>query len=83
MDCGYLDKCECLVDVSKINRLNQVKEEFEQEKPPRERKLSKREQQMTKPMFNSNYEKYEWFMAHGCTNPDDRKWLADYIRTDK
>ena len=28
VDCGYLDKCECLVDVSKINRLNQVKEEF-------------------------------------------------------
>ncbi len=30
--CGYLDKCDCLVDVSKINKLNQVKEEFEQEK---------------------------------------------------
>ena len=58
-------------------------EQFEQQKPPREHKLTEREQQMQKPMFNSKYEKYEWFMAHGCTNPEDRKWLADYIRSDE
>lgn len=29
VNCGYLDKCECLIDVLKINKLNQVKEEFE------------------------------------------------------
>ena len=58
-------------------------EQVEQSKPTRERKLTEREQQMQKPMFNSNYEKYEWFMAHGCTNAEDRKWLADYIRSDE
>ena len=53
------------------------------EKPKRERKLSEREQQMNKPIFNANYEKYEWLMQHGCTNPEDRKWLANYIRSDE
>ena len=53
------------------------------EKPKRERKLTPREQQMNKPIFNSNYEKYEWLMTHGTTNPEDRKWLADYMRSDE
>lgn len=53
------------------------------EKPKRERKLTPREQQMNRPIFNSNGEKYEWLMAHGCTNPEDRKWVADFIRSDE
>ena len=55
----------------------------EKTQPQREKKLSKREQQMNRPLFASNYEKYEWLISHGCTNPDDRKWLADYIRSDE
>lgn len=55
----------------------------EQPKPKRERKLTSRERQMNVPMFNSNYEKYEWLMENGCTNPEQRKWLADYIRSDE
>ena len=55
----------------------------EQPKPKRERKLTTREQQMNVPMFNSNYEKYEWLMTNGTTNPQDRKWLADYIKSDE
>ena len=55
----------------------------EQPKLKRERKLTPRERQMNVPMFNSNYEKYEWLMENGCTNPDQRKWLADYIRSDE
>lgn len=31
VDQGYLDKCECLVDVSKINKLEQVKKEVKEE----------------------------------------------------
>lgn len=57
--------------------------ELEQVKPVRERKKTPREQQMNKPMFNSNYEKYEWLMSNGCTNLEDRKWLTDYIRSDE
>ena len=53
------------------------------QKPKRERKLTPRERQMNVPMFNSNYEKYEWLMENGCTNPEQRKWLADYIRSDE
>ena len=53
------------------------------EKPKRERKLTPRERQMNVPMFNSNYEKYEWLMENGCTNPEQRKWLTDYIRSDE
>ena len=58
-------------------------EEFEPEKTVREHKLTPREKQMNKPMFNSDYEKYEWLMNNGCTNPEDRKWLTDYIRSDE
>lgn len=53
------------------------------QKPKRERKQTPRERQMNVPMFNSNYEKYEWLMENGCTNPEQRKWLADYIRSDE
>ena len=55
----------------------------EQPKPKRERELTSREQQMNKPIFSSNYEKYEWLMANGCTNSDDRNWLTKYIRSDE
>ena len=55
----------------------------EQPKPKREHKQTPRERQMNIPMFNSNYEKYEWLMENGCTNPEQRKWLADYIRSDE
>ena len=55
----------------------------EQPKPKRERKQTPRERQMNVPMFNSNYEKYEWLMTNGTTNPQDRKWLADYIKSDE
>lgn len=53
------------------------------QKPKRERKQTPRERQMNVPMFNSNYEKYEWLMENGCTNTEQRKWLADYIRSDE
>lgn len=55
----------------------------EQAEPKKERKKTPREQQMNKPIFNSNYKKYEWLMAHGCTSPEDRKWLTDFIRSDE
>ena len=57
-------------------------EQFD-EKPKKEKKKTPREQQMNKPIFNSNYEKYEWLMAKGCTNYDDRNWLTKYIRSDE
>ena len=58
-------------------------EQFEPEKTVREHKLTPREKQMNKPMFDSDFEKYEWLMNNGCTNPEDRKWIADYIRSDE
>ena len=58
-------------------------EKIEQSKIVRERKQTPREQQMNRPIFQSNYEKYEWLMKTGCTNSDDRKWLTDYIRSDE
>lgn len=38
---------------------------------------------MNTPIFQSDYEKYEWLMKNGTTNPDDRAWLAKYIRSDE
>lgn len=54
-----------------------------EEKTKKEKKKTPREQQMNKPIFSSNYEKYEWLMANGCTNSDDRNWLTKYIRSDE
>ena len=58
-------------------------EQIEPEKTVCEHKLTPREKQMNKPLFDSDFEKYEWLMNNGCTNPEDRKWLADYIRSDE
>lgn len=72
-------------DVLEIEPEEKVVEigKYEQEKIPRERKPTEREIQMNIPIFLSNYEKYEWLMQHGCTCPEQRKWLADYIRSDE
>ena len=47
------------------------------------KRLTPREQQMNRPIFNTDYEKYEWLMTNGCTNSEDRKWLTSYIRSDE
>ena len=38
---------------------------------------------VARPIFKSNYERYEWHMQNGCIGQDDRKWLADYIKSDE
>lgn len=58
-------------------------EEFEELIPKHEHKQTPREQQMNKPIFNHNYEKYEWLMTHGTTNREDRKWLENYIKSEE
>ncbi len=58
-------------------------EKFEQSKIPLKRKLNFREQQMNVPVFNADYEKYEWLMKYGCTNPEQRKWLEKYLNSDE
>jgi hypothetical protein len=58
-------------------------EKFERDKTEKKRHLTERETQMNIPIFSSNYEKYEWLIQHGCTYPEQRKWLADYIRSDE
>ena len=52
-------------------------------KPKKERKRTPREQQMNRPFFNSNYEKFEWLMCNGTTNQEDRKWLVTYMKSDE
>ena len=47
------------------------------------KKQTPREEQINKKIFSSDYEKYEWLMKNGCTNSDDRHWLATYIRSDE
>ena len=70
-------------EVLEIEPEENVIEVIPEPKPKRERKQTPRELQMNVPMFNSNYEKYEWLMTNGTTNPEDRKWLANYIRSDE
>ena len=58
-------------------------EKFEQTKTPLKRKLNFREEQMNVPVFNADYEKYEWLMKYGCTNPEQRKWLERDLNNDE
>ena len=73
----YLD-----LPVAKINEVIEI-EKFEQPKTQLKRKLNFREQQMNVPVFNADYEKYEWLMKYGCTNPEQRKWLEKYLNSDE
>ena len=54
-----------------------------EEKPKKECKKTPREQQMNRPFFNSNYEKFEWLMSNGTTNQEDRKLLVSYMKSDE
>ena len=58
-------------------------EKLEQPKTPLKHKLNFREQQMNVPVFNADYEKYEWLMKYGCTNPEQRKWLERYLNSNE
>lgn len=58
-------------------------EEKEISKPKREKKQTPREQQMNRPIFNSDAEKYEWLITHGCTNPEDRKFITKFIQSEQ
>lgn len=47
------------------------------------KKQTPRQIQMNKPFFNSDFEKYEWFKTHGCTNSEDRTWLENFLKSDE
>ena len=74
-------------EVLEIEGVNEKKNKSTQElsvvKPKRERKQTPREQQMNRPFFNSDYEKFEWLMSNGTTNQEDRKWLVNYMKSDE
>lgn len=46
-------------------------------------KQKSRDEQISKRFFTSDYEKYEWLIKNGCTNFEDRNWLAKYIKSDE
>ena len=71
-----------ILEIERNNPPVQI-EEFKEEKKKRERKLTPREEQMNKPLFDNNYQKYEWLIKNGCTSRDDREWLANYILSDE
>ncbi len=57
-----------------------------EEKPlkiAKQKKLTPREEQMNKPFFNTDYEKYDWLMQHGCTRQEERNWIEEYRKSDE
>ena len=38
---------------------------------------------VARPIFKNAYERYEWHMQNGCLYPEDREWLAKYIKSDE
>ena len=51
--------------------------------PKRERKQTPREQQMNRPIFANDVDKYEWLMTNGCTNQEDRQFLTKFIQSEQ
>ena len=61
---------------SKVIEIESFKAKIEQQKTEIERDLNT-------DYFENNFEKYEWLIENGCQNQEDRKWLAEYIRSDE
>ena len=38
---------------------------------------------VARPIFKSNFERYDWHMKHGCISHEDRSWLASYIKSEE
>lgn len=38
---------------------------------------------VARPIFKSNFERYDWHMKYGCISQDDRTWLANYIKSEE
>ncbi len=54
--------------------------------PPQETKLIpkiKAEEVKARPLFKSNFERYEWHLKNGCICTEDRKWFETYIKSDE
>ena len=60
-----------------------IPEIVEETNPKREKKPTPREVQMSRPLFTSNYERYEWFKENGCTSAEDREWVQNYKMTEE
>lgn len=49
----------------------------------KEKKLTPRQIQMDRPLFDCEHEKFEFLMSNGCTNAEDRTWLRNYMMSDE
>ena len=72
-----------VLEIKTSETIPQIEEFKPMPKPKRERKLSLREKQMQRPLFESDYEKYEWLKENGCTNFEDRRWITEYMKSDE
>lgn len=53
------------------------------QKQSKERKQTAREQQMNKPIFADEIERFEWLMKHGTTCSEDRIFLENFFKSDQ
>ena len=57
--------------------------EITEQKVKKERKQTAREQQMNKPIFADEIERFEWLMKHGTTCSEDRNFLENFFKSDQ
>ena len=36
------------------------------------------EKPISRPIFESKFQRYEWHLTHGCHSQEDRQWFEDY-----
>ena len=74
-------------EVLEIEGVNEEKMKSVQDlsvvKLKRARKQTPREQQMNRPIFANDAEKYEWLITNGCINPEDRKFITKFIQSEQ
>ena len=86
-DMDYLEKelmqNICLPKSKPIKEITVQPEQKTEPKPKQDFEPKVKTSIVARPIFKSSYERYEWHMQNGCICPEDRTWLAEYIKSDE
>jgi len=72
-----------LIEAKLMDEVKVIKEPIIKDIQPKEQKIIPKVKTsiVARPIFTTNYERYEWHMQNGCITTDDRNWLTNYIQS--
>ena len=71
---------------SRLNKFQMFDDDILIDNPTRETKFIpkiKAEEVKARPLFKSNFERYEWHLSNGCICTEDRNWFEKYIKSEE